>query len=113
MLSSSLYKKNMIYRVLFFCALSLCLSSELKAKVVFNMTDNCLKAQAYLYELKLDEADKLLATEASANSDKYFSFASRKPAPLRASSICNSTWSLSTKSPSRTNISRNTPESKL
>src|SRR5574343_907425 len=59
----------MMYRVLFFCALSFCLSSELKAKVVFNMSDNCLKAQAYLYELKLDEADKLLATEASANSE--------------------------------------------
>ncbi len=69
MLSLSLYKKNMMYRVLFFCALSFGLSSDLKAKVVFNMSDNCLKAQAYLYELKLDEADKLLATEASANSE--------------------------------------------
>ncbi|MFM6983274.1 MAG: hypothetical protein ACKOXF_04015, partial [Chitinophagaceae bacterium] len=69
MLTFNLYKKNMKYRVLFFCALLHVLTFKAEAKVVFNMSDNCLKAQAYLYELKLDEAEKLLATEASANSE--------------------------------------------
>lgn len=71
MLSLSLYqKKNMNFRVLFFCACFVVVNnSALAAKVVFNMTDNCLKAQALLYELKLDDADALLVKEATANSD--------------------------------------------
>jgi len=71
MLKLSLYiKKNMSYRVLFFYALFLGISQTANAgKTVFTMTDNCLKAQALLYELKLDDADALLIKEAAANSD--------------------------------------------
>ncbi|MFM6984201.1 MAG: tetratricopeptide repeat protein [Chitinophagaceae bacterium] len=71
MLTLSLYiKKNMSYRVLFFYALFLGISQTANAgKTVFTMTDNCLKAQALLYELKLDDADALLIKEAAANSD--------------------------------------------
>lgn len=59
----------MKYRVLFFYLAFTCLSASAASKAVFSMTDNCLKAQGLLYELKLDDADKLLSTEATANPD--------------------------------------------
>lgn len=63
------YIKNTFMRVLFFCSIFFCYESCLNAKAVFLMTDNCLKAQSMLYELNLDEAEKLLNSEAIANKD--------------------------------------------
>lgn len=60
-------KKNMLIRVLFFYTVFF--TNFLHAKVSFTMTENCLKAQSLLYELKLDQAEKLLKSESSKDPD--------------------------------------------
>ena len=69
MLQASILKKNMLKRVLFFCALFLSICSSSKAATVFNVNDQCLKAQKLIFELKFDEAEKILESEGALNKE--------------------------------------------
>ena len=58
----------MSLRVLFFC--SFCFFSfGLEGKTYFQMSDECLKAQEFIFSLKFDEADKVLKEEALKSPD--------------------------------------------
>jgi hypothetical protein len=61
--------KNMCKRVLFFYILFFIFSNRISAKAIFNVTDECLKAQGLIYELKFDEAERLLEAEAIKNQE--------------------------------------------
>ena len=69
MLQASIFKKNMCKRVLFFCALCLFNTSNIFSATVFNVNEECLKAQKLIFELKFDEAEKILISEAHLNSE--------------------------------------------
>lgn len=68
MRSIIILKENIVKHVLFFYAFVYC-NLQMFGAVHFTMNDNCLKAQALLYELKLDEADKILKTESDKDKD--------------------------------------------
>lgn len=63
------YLKNMFKHVLFFYLLFFTFSSISAAPVVFQMNEQCLKAQKLIYELKFDEATKILESEALLHPD--------------------------------------------
>jgi len=58
MLLKAILKKNILLGVLFFM-----LNNFIQAKAYFKMTEPCLKAQALLYKLRIDEANQLLSDE--------------------------------------------------
>lgn len=64
----TILKENIVKHVLFFIV-SLLSSGSVFGAVHFTMNDNCLKAQALLYELKLDEVEKLMTTESAKDKD--------------------------------------------
>lgn len=69
MLNASIFKKNMCKRVLFFYALFFSLNNCVFSATVFNVNEQCLKAQKLIFELKFDEAEKILVSEAQLNKE--------------------------------------------
>jgi tetratricopeptide (TPR) repeat protein len=59
----------MFIRVLFFCILFFGTHSKGFSATVFNFNDQCLKAQKLIFELKFDEAEKILVSESQLNSE--------------------------------------------
>jgi tetratricopeptide (TPR) repeat protein len=63
MLFLNIFKKNTSRRVLFFCIIIFSVI-PCEGMVSFTMNDECIKAQADMYALKFDEAEKILKNEA-------------------------------------------------
>ena len=69
MLKASIFKKNMYKRVLFFYALIFVFTNSAFPATVFNVNEQCLKAQKLIFELKFDEAEKILQSEGQLNKE--------------------------------------------
>jgi hypothetical protein len=69
MLNASIFKKNMCKRVLFFYALFFVFINSAFSATVFNVNEQCLKAQKLIFELKFDEAEKILISESQLNKE--------------------------------------------
>ena len=69
MLKASIFKKNMCIHVLFFYIMFFNNNNFAFAATVFNVNEQCLKAQKLIFELKFDEAEKILISEAQLNKE--------------------------------------------
>lgn len=69
MLKASIFKKNMFKHVLFFYVLFFNFNNHVFSATVFNVNEQCLKAQKLIFELKFDEAEKILISEALLNKE--------------------------------------------
>jgi hypothetical protein len=59
----------MYKRVLFFYALIFVFTNSAFSATVFNVNEQCLKAQNLIFELKFDEAEKILQSEGQLNKE--------------------------------------------